>query len=91
MAASEETLGKLHNALAKALTDRVNSADSAAADLAVAARFLKDNGITCSPEADNALGELEKALAAKRSRSKVITEQDRADIAKVADVTHLMH
>ena len=90
MSASEEALGGLHSLLAKALADRVASPDAPAADLAVAARFLKDNGITCTPAADNALGELEKALAAKRSRAR-ITDQDKADIARVADVTHLMH
>jgi len=90
MSASEKDLGDLHSALATALTARVSSAEAPAADLAVAARFLKDNGITCTPAADNALGELEKQLEAKRSRAK-LSAQDKADIARVADVTHLMH
>lgn len=91
MAATEKTLGELHEALAKALTDRVKSAAAPAADLAVAARFLKDNAITVSPEASDALSELEKQLEAKRKRGRGLTEQDRADLAQVANVTHLMH
>lgn len=90
MSASAEALGGLHSLLAKALADRVTSPKAPAADLAVAARFLKDNGITCTPAADNALGELEKQLEAKRKRAK-LSDQDKADIARVADVTHLMH
>lgn len=43
-----------------------------AAILAVAAKFLKDNQITCVPSKDNALGELEEKLrnrnAAKTSK-----------------------
>jgi len=89
MAATEDKLGALHDALATILTQKVQEEDTPAAILAVAAKFLKDNNITCSPAGDNALGELEAALREKRNRAR-ITAQDRAELGLVADVSHLM-
>jgi hypothetical protein len=37
-----------------------------AAILTVAAKFLKDNNITCVPSKDNAIGELERKMAARK-------------------------
>lgn len=39
-----------------------------AAILTVAAKFLKDNNITCTPSKENALGELEEKLKANRAQ-----------------------
>lgn len=89
MAATEDKLGTLHDALAEVLTNAVKAEGTPAAVLAVAAKFLKDNNITCSPSGDNALGDLEAALRAKRERTK-LTAQDKRELGFVADVSHLM-
>ncbi len=39
-----------------------------AAVLTSAIQFLKNNNITCSPSKDNALGELEEKMAARRAK-----------------------
>jgi hypothetical protein len=39
-----------------------------AAIIAAATKFLKDNNITCAPSKDNALGELEEAMKARRAK-----------------------
>lgn len=90
MAATEDDLGTLHNALARTLTELVGAEGTPAAILAVAAKFLKDNNVTCTPSTDNELGELEAQLKARRERAK-LTAQDKKEIGDVADVTHLMH
>ncbi|MDL2272794.1 hypothetical protein LJC23_07185 [Desulfovibrio sp. OttesenSCG-928-I05] len=50
--ASEETLGILHNEIAKAFLLRIQRGDATPADLNAARQFLKDNGITCEPGAN---------------------------------------
>lgn len=64
-AANESELGKLHAAVAVALKERIASEGATAADLNAAIKFLKDNNITATPEANRALkdlqGELENA------------------------------
>lgn len=51
-----------------------------AAIIAAATKFLKDNNITCAPEADNAMGELVERLKnkqkAKASRMAIRDAQD---------------
>lgn len=49
-AAKESKLEKLHNDLAVALSDEVNSGDCTAATYNVARQFLKDNSIECDPD-----------------------------------------
>lgn len=39
-----------------------------AAIIAAATKFLKDNNITCAPAQDNALGELEKKMRARKAK-----------------------
>ena len=89
MAATEDKLGSLHDTLADVLSKAISAEGAPAAVMAVAAKFLKDNNITCTPAGDNALGELEAALREKRNRAR-ITAQDRAELGLVADVSHLM-
>jgi len=89
MAATEDKLGSLHDTLADVMSKAISAEGAPAAVMAVAAKFLKDNNITCTPAGDNALGELEAALREKRNRAR-ITAQDRAELGLVADVTHLM-
>lgn len=90
MAATESALGELHDALAKTLTDLVGVETPSAAVLAVAAKFLKDNNITCAPSTDNALGELEAAIAKRKGKSK-LSLREKQELGTVADVEHLMH
>ncbi|WP_159953199.1 hypothetical protein [Rhizobium sp. 18065] len=44
--ASSEAMEQLHDALASALATRIAAGEATAADLAVAAKFLKDNGVS---------------------------------------------
>ncbi|WP_042954288.1 hypothetical protein [Rhizobium leguminosarum] len=44
--ASEDFLEQLHAATANALLKKIESGDATAADIAAAAKFLKDNGIS---------------------------------------------
>ncbi|MGY5795211.1 hypothetical protein ACXHXM_34210 len=44
--ATEELLEQLHAATAQALLDRIKDGSATAADIAAAAKFLKDNGIS---------------------------------------------
>lgn len=44
--ATEETLDALHGAVAQALLTRIENGEATAADIAAAAKFLKDNGVS---------------------------------------------
>lgn len=65
MAASEGTLGLLHEAVATALMERIAAGEATASDISNAIKMLKDNNITCTPSDDNELGELETLLTGK--------------------------
>ncbi|AMW36108.1 terminase small subunit [Xanthomonas phage XAJ24] len=61
--ASEGALGALHELVATVLKDRLGNAElCTAADVNAAIKFLKDNNITATREANKALGELEDEL-----------------------------
>jgi len=45
--ADEQAMANLHGLLAKALAQKIEDGTATAADLSVAAKFLKDNGIDC--------------------------------------------
>lgn len=47
--AVSKTLNMLHEAVAQELLDRVRSGEAKPADLSVAVKFLKDNGIEAIP------------------------------------------
>lgn len=82
MAANEDFLGLLHDATAQALMNKLKGTPildengdetgevipPSAADIQAAAKFLKDNNITCAPSQDNKMGELEARLAEKSAR-----------------------
>ena len=53
-----------------------------AAVMTVAAKFLKDNNITCAPAEDNELGALQKIMA---DRQKKLRGLDMADRSAVSD------
>jgi hypothetical protein len=61
--ASESALGALHELVAQVLGDRLKNDElCTAADINAAIKFLKDNNITASREANKALGELQDEL-----------------------------
>lgn len=59
---ARDMLSNLHTAVAEELLARVKSGNASAAELTVAAKFLKDNHIECVPTADNALGKLVSSI-----------------------------
>lgn len=100
MAANEDILGKLHELTATALIAKLNgiavlddagqptgeTIPCSAADIQAAAKFLKDNNITCAPSEDNKLGELEQRLKLKQERrASRLTPQDLADASEQRD------
>jgi hypothetical protein len=62
MAASEELLGLLHDAVASKLLAKVQSGEASPAEMSAAIKFLKDNGIEAIPTPSNHLGQLAKSL-----------------------------
>ena len=66
--ATESQLSTLHNAIATHLTERIEGGEASAAEISAAISFLKNNNITCAPSDDNALGELEKIMEARRAK-----------------------
>lgn len=94
MAANEAVLGLLHDLTATALIAKLKGTPvldeggeptgevipCSAADIQAAAKFLKDNNITCSPADDNKLGELEQKLKDRQKRrASRLTPQDMED------------
>jgi len=62
MAAKEETLGLLHEAVARDLLAKVESGEATAADLNAAIKFLKDNQIEALRAKGSSLDNLAHAL-----------------------------
>jgi len=62
MAAKEETLGLLHEAVAQDLLAKIASGEASAQELNAAIKFLKDNNIEAVATEQNTLGSLAKAL-----------------------------
>jgi hypothetical protein len=57
-----DILGELHEAVATTLLDKIKSGEARSADLGVAVRFLKDNGIEAMPVHNNPLARLLESL-----------------------------
>lgn len=79
MAANAKTLGELHEAVAKALSEQVEGYTEQTDDgerlvrpspavLGAAIAFLKNNNITADPETNEALRDLNTKLADRRKR-----------------------
>lgn len=83
---SKDLLSQLHEALTKQLLDRIESGEATAADFAAAAKFLKDNSITISPESNNDLDELQKRLDEKRERRKKLTRSELDEAGNVISI-----
>jgi len=58
----DDILLVLHSAVAQTLLDKIKSGEAKSADLGVAVRFLKDNGIEAAPVNDNPLARLLDSL-----------------------------
>ena len=52
----------LHTAVAQTLLEKIKDGKAKSADLGVAVRFLKDNGIEATPVNDNPLAQLLESL-----------------------------
>ena len=62
MAAKEETLGLLHEAVARDLLARVQSGEATAPELNAAIKFLKDNNVEALKVKGSALDQLAQSL-----------------------------
>lgn len=62
MAASNDLLQKLHEAVGEQLLDRILTGEAKSSDFAQAIKFLSDNGIEAMPTENSALSQLEGAL-----------------------------
>ena len=58
MAANEELLGLLHEAVAGDLLRRVKSGEATSSEMSVVVKFLKDNGIEALATENNSLGKI---------------------------------
>jgi len=62
MAASEETLGALHEAVASNLLKKILAGTATGPEISSAIKMLKDNDIQAIPTPSNHLGNLAKSL-----------------------------
>lgn len=62
MTATSKTLGDLHEGIAQELLSRIRSGEATAAELSVATKFLKDNGIEAIAAQDSPLANLAASL-----------------------------
>ena len=61
-AATEDTLGELHELIARGLISRLKSGEATSADYTAAIKFLKDNGISCIGTRNDDMKELVDSL-----------------------------
>ena len=66
-AASEARMGALHDALVTMLTNKIVKGEATAAEMAVAAKLLKDSDITAAIDELNAMGAMRNALERNRA------------------------
>lgn len=81
--ASEDALAELHRIVAENLAMRIAAGTATASDLSNAIKFLKDNNISCTPGASNALDELQKQLEAASGKAGVpaaVTPEEEVDL-----------
>jgi len=62
MAATEELLGALHEAVASDLLKKIESGLATPAEISTAVKMLKDNGIEAIPTPDTKLGKMAQSL-----------------------------
>jgi ABC-type uncharacterized transport system substrate-binding protein len=94
--ANEELLGKLHSLVTNTFIHKVQvravtrmdkdgnaveeTIEPSSSDLAAAVAFLKNNNITCAPNDDNALGELQKLMDARNARRRPVLPDAHASV-----------
>lgn len=79
--ADEKTMSSLHAILARELTKRLESGEASSADFQAAAKFLKDNNISSTPQTDDAMEKLrDKVRAGKQKRSARLSEEEKAEL-----------
>lgn len=66
-AATEALMGQLHAAMVTNITTKVLAGTATAAEMAVAAKMLKDSNITAAIDANNAMGKMSDALSRSRA------------------------
>lgn len=71
MSATEELLGRLHDAVAQKLLDKVEAGDATPAEISAAIKFLKDNNIEAEPTPDSTLTKLGDALPSFSAEDKL--------------------
>jgi len=62
MAATEELLGLLHDAVAQDLITKIKNGTATPAEISTAVKFLKDNGIEALPTENSKLEKLANSL-----------------------------
>jgi ABC-type Zn uptake system ZnuABC Zn-binding protein ZnuA len=62
MAATEELLGLLHDAVAQDLLEKIKAGTATPAEISTAVKFLKDNGIEAVPTENSKLRNLADSL-----------------------------
>lgn len=62
MAATEELLGLLHDAVAQDLLTKIQNGEATPAEISTAVKFLKDNNIEAIPTENNKLRDLANSL-----------------------------
>ena len=60
--ASEDTLGELHELIARGLIEKLKSGEATSADYNAAIKFLKDNDISCIGSQNDGIQELVDSL-----------------------------
>ena len=90
-AAKESTLNSLHEAVALYMKAQLEAKDEDGKPLALSGtdvsnilKFLKDNNITCAPDKDNAVGQMQEALAKRQA----VVGKDELAMA-MADIGHM--
>lgn len=84
--ASEGALGELHVLVATVLKERIGNAElCTASDISAAIKFLKDNNIQATPQANSAMTELADELG--RASVEDVSEAEQAELdAALANV-----
>jgi len=69
MKSKEELLEHLHRITAEELIDRLQSGEASAAEIGVAVKFLKDNGMDVSAESETPIHDLSKIVPFSQARA----------------------
>lgn len=94
MAASEGKLSRIHELLADNMIDLLSKSEGpiSASSMQAISKFLKDNLITKTPDADGKLARIDALLAERQAnrRARALTESE-IDAAIARDEPHEVH